>query len=241
MKKTVFFGFMAIMLAFCLIGCDILGEETPGSGETPGTGDVSGLVVRQIKAEYSISITFSKAIRSLTNNSLTIPRDDTIIGGGILLHVKDIGMPTESDLLDYNEEGHYFLHGDGTDEPIPVDLDIQHNYAVFKTVPGHAHIAYLDLWLDGADDTGMCFGFLAIPFIATDSDEITFCINAEGGGLFVNDIARESNFIWMPDNVKWVETPDGDLPNHESREKYRERNYLLYGGDGYVARFLVEE
>jgi len=137
---------------------------------------------------------------------LMIPGDDKLIGGGVLLYVRDRT----------------------TSKVIPVDYNSDNNRPVFHTVRGNSYMAYLELFLDGANNTGEVGGFLSVEFTATGSDDISFYVNSKNIGLFVNGIARESNIIWRSNSG----TP-------ESRRGHRRRNYLEYGGNGYVLQFLV--
>ena len=163
----------------------------------------------------AIAVVHPKKIDNDVCNSLSIQGDDTLIGGGVLLFVRDNSIP-----------------GDGTNNQVPVQLDCKNNRAVFTTIQGHSCMAYLLLYPDGVNNTSAGYGggFLSVEFIATGNDSVTFYFNSQNVGLFVNGKGHESNNIWLV-----------DFENPEARKKEREKKYLLYGGDGRVARFLVEK
>jgi len=235
MKKTVFLGLFVITLIIGLISCDFIGSN---NNERNNPGGISintpGLAVFQLKEQSHKNNVLSRSMlnRSFINESLKIPCDDIIVGGGVIVYVRDMDGP----YVQVSENG-------WTAQPIPVTLDFENNQAIFHTNPGHEHMIYMEFFLDGLNNTGLDGAFLSVTFTATESDEIAFYVNSGHVGLFANGIAHESNIIWYPDN-----NYGGGSTNPENRVEWRERNFSEYNGvgflestkDGYVARFLVE-
>jgi len=219
MKRTVFWNLIAIVLVLGFIGCDLSNNNNPKD-------NIPGLVVYQQRGQSLQNPNDNRAIinKSISNESLTIPGDDIMVGGGVIVFVTDMDVPT----IQVNET-------ESIHQPVPVTLNYEKNQAIFHTVSGHKNVVYLEFYLDGVNDTGLNNAILTSRFTATEADEISFYVNSDFVGLFANGVAHETNVIWYTNNDS-----DTGSTNPEERVIERENVYNLNGGYDYVARFLVE-
>ncbi len=139
------------------------------------------------------------------------------VGGGILFYVRD------------------------ADTQASVPVAYQDGQASFTTEVGKSYIAYVELFLDGANGTEIDGVAVDEPFVSTGNDTISFYVTGESCTLYINGESFGGTYLWTPE--------DPTLPydagsynavgkNSEGRSAFRKRNFELYGGYGFVAEFL---
>ncbi|TGK85828.1 hypothetical protein EHQ23_14505 [Leptospira bourretii] len=183
----------------------------------------TGLVsTREINIGLSPINLSNDTIPSDGHNSIRLIGDGSIVGGGLLVYVREKMIEEEIDL------------SVGQPQIPKAPLSLENGIPKFHTIPGKKYEAILDFYVDGVNNTEIDGIFVYLPFTATGNDQIEFFVSGtEGVGMFVNGRSIVKNVSFF--------TPVGNnlgLDNPQEREFARKSNYARYGGNNYVVEYL---
>ncbi|TGK32645.1 hypothetical protein EHQ12_11920 [Leptospira gomenensis] len=216
-------GVLALAFSLLLIQCNTEKNETSTTeflallGTSTSVVKVQndlnrngGLTTRETDAGKTPTNPTNETNSSDGHTAIRLIGDGTMVGGGLLVYVRE-------------QSG---FAGD------IAPVTITEGVPTFRTVPGKEYFAYLEFFIDGANDTEIDGAALIVPFTATETDKIDFYVTGTGAGLFVNDASHVSNLFYDPVGQ------NGMGNNPEERAAWRRSNFLLYGGEGFVVEYL---